>query len=117
MLEEVLAAGRRLNAYAADDAHFKSPDAAGGWVMVKAEKLEPELLLEALKQGDYYSSQGPEIHDIVVDGDKVKVACSPAAWVSVAGPAPARTAATARSCSAPHCRSNASARAAGSASP
>jgi len=85
VLEEVLAAGRRLNAYAADDAHFKSPDAAGGWVMVKAEKLEPELLLEALKRGDYYSSQGPEIHDIAVSGEKVKVACSPAAWVSVAG--------------------------------
>lgn len=85
VLEEVLATGRRLNAYAADDAHFKSPDAAGGWVMVKAEVLEPEALSEALKRGEFYSSQGPEIHDICMDGDKVQVACSPAAWVSVVG--------------------------------
>jgi hypothetical protein len=85
VLEEALAAGRRLNAYAADDAHFASPDAAGGWVMVRAEKLEPVLLLEALKRGDYYSSQGPEIHDIAIEGGEVRVACSPASWVSIAG--------------------------------
>jgi hypothetical protein len=85
VLEEALAAGRRLNAYAADDAHFASPDAAGGWVMVKSERLEPELLLDALKRGDFYSSQGPEIHDIVIDGGAVRVACSPASWVSIAG--------------------------------
>jgi hypothetical protein len=85
VLEEALAAGRRLNGYAADDAHFASPDAGGGWVMVKAERLEPELLLEALKRGDFYSSQGPEIHDVAVAGGEVRVACSPASWVSVAG--------------------------------
>jgi hypothetical protein len=39
--EEALARGA-LNAYAADDAHFGTPDAGGGWVMVKAEALEPE---------------------------------------------------------------------------
>jgi hypothetical protein len=50
VLEEVLAAGKRLNAYAADDAHFHTPDAGGSWVIVKAEALEPELLLSALKQ-------------------------------------------------------------------
>jgi hypothetical protein len=88
VLEELLAAGRRLSGYAADDAHFNSPDAAGGWTMVKAETLEPELLLEALKRGDFYSSQGPEIHDIGIDGDKVSVACSPASWVSVVGTGP-----------------------------
>jgi predicted metal-dependent phosphoesterase TrpH len=85
VLEEALATGRRLNAYAADDAHFKSPDAAGGWVMVKAERLEPELLLAALKRGEFYSSQGPEIHDIDVADHEVRVACSPAAWLSVSG--------------------------------
>jgi predicted metal-dependent phosphoesterase TrpH len=83
--EEVLAAGRRINAYAADDAHFATPDAGGGWVMVKAERLEPEPLLEALKCGDFYSSQGPEIHDVAVDGDAVIVACSPARAIVAVG--------------------------------
>ena len=73
VLEEALARGARLNACATDDAHFNSPDAGGGWVMVKAEALEPELLLEALKRGDYYSSQGPQIHDIAIEGDEAIV--------------------------------------------
>lgn len=86
MLEEMLAQGRRINAYAADDAHFHTPDAGGGWVMVKAEALEPEVLLDALKRGDFYSSQGPEIHDIAVLGLEVSVHCSAASSVSAVGP-------------------------------
>jgi predicted metal-dependent phosphoesterase TrpH len=85
VLEEMLAAGKRLHAYAADDAHFATPDAGGGWVMVKAEALEPELLLQALKRGDFYSSQGPRIDNIFTNGSQVTVACSPAISVSVAG--------------------------------
>jgi predicted metal-dependent phosphoesterase TrpH len=83
--EEALAQGRRLDAYAADDAHFGSPDAAGGWVMVKAEALEPELLLGALKRGEFYSSQGPQIHDVAIEGNEAIVACSPARFVVAAG--------------------------------
>jgi hypothetical protein len=83
--EEALAQGRRFSGYAADDAHFGTPDAFGGWVMVRADRLEPEPLLEALKRGDFYSSQGPEIHDIAVHGSEVTVVCSPATWVVAVG--------------------------------
>jgi len=83
--EEALARGARLNAYAADDAHFRTPDAGGGWVMVKAEALEPEPILEAMKRGDFYSSQGPLIHDIAVESEEVRIACSPAVWIAAAG--------------------------------
>jgi predicted metal-dependent phosphoesterase TrpH len=85
VLEEALARGRRLHALATDDAHFDSPDAGGGWVMVKAEALEPELLLEALKRGDFYSSQGPQIHAIAIEGDEAVVACSPVSAVVAVG--------------------------------
>jgi hypothetical protein len=85
VLEEALARGARLDACATDDAHFDSPDAGGGWVMVKAEALEPELLLEALKRGEFYSSQGPQIHDIVIEGTEAIVACSPASGVVAVG--------------------------------
>ena len=92
--DEALARGARLNAYAADDAHFATPDAGGGWVMVKAEALEPELLLAALKRGDFYSSQGPEIHDIAVGGERSpwRARRHPGSWRSA--PAPARAAPT-----------------------
>jgi hypothetical protein len=60
-------------------------DAFGGWVMVKAESNEPELLVQALKAGHYYSTQGPVIQDIRIEGDEVVVDCSPAFGVYLLG--------------------------------
>ncbi|MBL8326303.1 MAG: CehA/McbA family metallohydrolase [Rubrivivax sp.] len=85
LLDQLLAEGRRLNALATDDAHFLVDDAFGGWVMVKAERNEPELLVQALKAGHYYSTQGPLIEDIRIDGDDVVVDCSPAFGVYLLG--------------------------------
>jgi hypothetical protein len=78
-----LTEGKRLTAFATDDAHFKSPDHFGGWVHVKAESLGPEVLLEALKKGNYYSSQGPQIHDISVCGHEINISCSPVDNITV----------------------------------
>jgi hypothetical protein len=77
LLDQLLTENRRLTAFATDDAHFWSPDHFGGWVNVKSESLEPEALLEALKQGRYYSSQGPQIHEVAVSGNEMSIACSP----------------------------------------
>ena len=77
--------GRRLSGYATDDAHFHERDYFGGWMMVKTEKNEPEVLVEAMKAGDYYSSEGPQIHMIAMDGDDLVVECSPASGVAIVG--------------------------------
>jgi predicted metal-dependent phosphoesterase TrpH len=86
----LLARGHRLSAYAADDAHFQAgtPRAAAAWVQVKAESLDPDDLLEALKQGRYYSSTGPTIHDIRIGAHTVLVRCSPAQKVVLTSSAP-----------------------------
>lgn len=84
-LDLLLNAGRKLDLIATDDAHFTEPDHFGGWVMVKAAANTPELLLEALLGGDYYSSQGPEIHRIHWDDRTVHVECSAAKTVIVQG--------------------------------
>jgi hypothetical protein len=85
----ILAEGRRITAIATDDTHWKDdrPDMFGGWVMVKAEALKPDQLLEALKKGHFYSSQGPLIHDIAVSDDRktVSIETSPVSSVQVAG--------------------------------
>lgn len=81
----LLTEGRRLSLIATDDAHFSEPDHFGGWVMVKAEENAPEALLAALKRGDFYSSQGPELRDVAVDGDTVVVECSAAVSVVAMG--------------------------------
>ena len=85
ILDLLLSEGRRLTACATDDAHFKGPDHFGGWVMVRAGANEPDALLAALKAGEYYSSQGPLIHDLNVEDGMIRVACSPADRVMAVG--------------------------------
>lgn len=87
LLDQMLNEGRRLGAYASDDAHFRDhdSDAFGGWMHVKAESLEPEALLEALKSGHYYSSQGPQIHALSISGNELDIECSPVDTVIVVG--------------------------------
>lgn len=84
-LEHLLNEGRRLNLIATDDAHFNTPDFFGGWVMVKAAANTPNALLEALKIGAFYSSTGPEIHDIRITKDSIEVDCTPAVNILVQG--------------------------------
>ena len=77
-LDVLLNEGWKLSGYAVDDAHMLVDDWLGGWVMVQAEENDPDALLDSLKSGRYYSSQGPELHDVgIVDG-KIEVCCSPA---------------------------------------
>lgn len=85
ILDLLLTDGRRLTACATDDAHFHEADHFGGWVMVKSETLDPEALLEALKAGAYYSSQGPLLHDIRIADKMIHVECSPCQRIMAVG--------------------------------
>jgi hypothetical protein len=85
LLDQLLNDGRRLAAYAADDAHFRFPDAFGGWMMVKAADKEPEALVAAMKAGQFYSSQGPIIHAFAVDNGEARVECSAVANIALVG--------------------------------
>jgi histidinol phosphatase-like PHP family hydrolase len=91
MLDLMLMRGKRFTALATDDAHFipSGRDRFLGWVHVKSESLEPDALLAALKNGDYYSSTGPAIYAIdVVPQEKVTVRCSPALHIFLMGRPP-----------------------------
>ena len=81
----LLSEGRRLSLVATDDAHFSEPDHFGAWVMVKAVENTPEALLAALKAGDFYASQGPELRDVRLEGGRVVVECSAVSSVIVQG--------------------------------
>ena len=83
LLDQLLTEGKRLTAFATDDAHFKGPDYFGGWVHVKAESLDPDALLDSLKKGLYYSSMGPQIHAIEMNGKEISIACSPVDTITV----------------------------------
>ena len=81
----LMSEGRDVTLIATDDAHFEVADHFGGWVMVKATENDPDLLLEALKRGDFYSSQGPELRDVTVTEDAVIVTCTAACVVVAQG--------------------------------
>ena len=83
LADQMLTEGKRLTAFATDDAHFKSPDYFGGWVHVKAESLDPEALLSSLKAGAYYSSMGPQLHAIEMNGKEISISCSPVDTITV----------------------------------
>ncbi|MBM3519400.1 MAG: phosphotransferase [Alphaproteobacteria bacterium] len=83
LLDQLLNEGRRLSAFATDDAHFKTPDHFGGWVHVKADRLDPDVLLAALKAGRYYPSQGPQILDLRIEGKELAIATTPVDTITV----------------------------------
>ena len=86
MVDGLLERGRRILINAGDDAHFAFPrDRFGGWVEVWAESLDPAALLAGLRSGSYYSTQGPKIERLELDGEQLHVSTSPAHAIAVGG--------------------------------
>lgn len=81
--DEMLRLGNRLFCVAADDNHnvypFGDPlcDSFGGFTMIKAEKLTYEAVTEALLNGNFYSSMGPEILELYVEEGVLYVKTGP----------------------------------------
>lgn len=76
--DDLLKCGRRIYAVAGDDNHNRRDDAFGGFTMIKADKLEYKCVTDALINGNFYASQGPEIYDLYFEDGKVYVKCSDA---------------------------------------
>jgi histidinol phosphatase-like PHP family hydrolase len=87
MLDVMVDRGRRYFALTTDDAHFhaKHNDLLRGWTYVKSERLDPDSILTALKNGYYYNSTGAQIHDIQMEGEMLYVRCSPASSLFLTG--------------------------------
>jgi hypothetical protein len=86
MLDGLLEKGRRVLVNAGDDAHFGHPrDRFGGWVEVHCDRLDPEALLGSMKAGRYYSTQGPSLRELVVDGARLHVETGEAYAISLTG--------------------------------
>jgi hypothetical protein len=76
--------GPPLYAFATDDAHnyHKEQTIANpgrGWIMVRADSLDPDALLEAMGRGDFYATSGVVLEDIEATKESlsVKVAAEP----------------------------------------
>src|SRR5690606_34169591 len=64
---------------ATDDAHHyheshqNRSNPGRGWVMVRAEALETQSIIDALERGDFYASTGVELEDVQQWGDTIRV--------------------------------------------
>ena len=83
--DDMLRAGERIFCIAADDNHNKKDglDSFGGFTVIKAKKLDYALIGQALLNGCFYASEGPEIHSLWVEDGVVYITCSPVATVSM----------------------------------
>lgn len=79
--------GARMTTFAADDNHFleRKPASPLAWVHVRANALAPDALLSALKNGHFYSSQGPRLLDVEIAGDHLALSCSPIQTATLSG--------------------------------
>lgn len=61
---------------ATDDVHYYEDDKAKSYIMVKAKSNSAEDILDSVKKGDHFSTQGPMLF-VERKGDKIVAKCSP----------------------------------------
>lgn len=82
--DDLLGVGNKIYCIGADDNHNGAPDDSrysdSGWAftVIKAESLDYRTITKALEDGNFYASEGPEIHELWVEDNKVHIKCSPA---------------------------------------
>ena len=75
--DELLDAGHRYTALAVDDMHWEH-DLFKGFTVILAEDKSPPALLDALKNGRFYSSQGPRFTRIALENNVLIADFTPA---------------------------------------
>ena len=81
--DDLLERGVRCFAIAADDTHHGAFDSRFAWVWASVSERSVRAVLDALAAGSFYSSTGPEIHEVRVDDGAVEVRCSPCRRVTL----------------------------------
>ncbi|MBQ7488383.1 MAG: CehA/McbA family metallohydrolase [Clostridia bacterium] len=83
ILDVTAANGRLYNLVAADDAHFYHGEQCVSYIMVQAEALTVPAVLDALRKGRFYATQGPEFRNIEICGDEIIIETSPVSRITV----------------------------------
>lgn len=74
--DDFLRDGKRVFASCGDDNHNSRDDSCGAFVMVNADNLTYDNIIEGLLKGNFYSSSGPEIYNLYVENGYVYIECS-----------------------------------------
>ncbi len=82
IVDQIASYGMFLPLLATDDTHYYDGDQCRGWVAVEADAAEELGLVEALKQGRFYATMGPEVHLERISPTAVRLTCSPAVKIA-----------------------------------
>ena len=82
IVDQIATYGTYLPLLATDDTHYYDGDQCRGAVMVEADAVEELGLVEALRSGRFYATQGPEVHLEQISPTTVKVTCTPAVKIA-----------------------------------
>ncbi len=89
LYDKLLCLGKRIFCHSADDNHNGKPfghpgcDSFGGFAMVLADELSYSSVYEALEKGNFYSSMGPKILELTVDGTHVHIETEPVEQITL----------------------------------
>lgn len=70
----------RILGFATDDSHFIKgvPAEKGGWIMVNAPEFSQKAIMDSIRKGNFYSSNGPVFKSISIEnGNRIVVETSP----------------------------------------
>lgn len=82
LLDVTAANGKYFRLVAADDSHPYQGEQCVSCVMVQAAELSVPAILEALRAGRFYATQGPEFHNISIEDGQITVETSPVSHIS-----------------------------------
>lgn len=87
--DDMLRCGKRIFCTATDDNHDHATentpcfDSFGGFVMIKAKTLKYTVITQALKNGNFYASSGPQIYDLYIEDGRAYITFSPSVRVTM----------------------------------
>lgn len=77
ILDVTAANGKLFRHVAADDSHFYVGEQCRSYIMLQAEELSVNGILNGLRAGRFYATQGPEFIDVELEDGKLVVRTSP----------------------------------------
>ena len=89
LYDALLRRGKFWYLHGADDNHNPVPlddflnDSFGAWTMIIAPELTYSAIIQALEQGKFYASTGPQIYDLQIRDGKAKLEFSEAVRVTM----------------------------------
>lgn len=82
LYDKLLMSGKKISCHGADDNHNKFPidspysDSFGAFTMIYPEEFTYTGVINAMEQGQMYSSMGPIFNEISINGNKIHIECS-----------------------------------------